>query len=133
MDWIDDQNVQPSIQVWRPSGSNFSRISQYQIVDHNIIEMTNYTLASVSFTGANRTEFQSGDVVGYYLPDSPRYTVWNIHTPGSISYAISADNPLSIFSTNNSNVEADRQPLIQVTFGETIIPCLIIMQLATYT
>ena len=82
--------------------------------------MNSYYLANVSFTGANRIEFQSGDVIGYYLPNILRYTVWNIGTRGYTSFSISANNPLSSFDTDSddSNENSDRQSLIQVLYGK---------------
>ena len=124
---IGGPNVYPSIQVWHPSGSNFTRVSEYLLVSSDIAETANYNLANVSFTGANRIEFQSGDVIGYYLPNSLRYIVWNIQTVGSVSYTLSTGNSLAIFSMNDANTEVDRQPLIQVAFGEAIILCFTIL------
>ena len=97
--------------------------------------MNSYYLANVSFTGANRIEFQSGDVIGYHLPNILRYTVWNIGTRGYTSFSISSNNPLSSFDTDSddSNENSDRQPLIQVLYGKFIYDvCLIVQLLKIY-
>ena len=62
---IGNRNVQPSIQVWRPSDSSFNSISEYLLTNRDIvIETANYAVANVSFNEADRIEFQSGDVIG---------------------------------------------------------------------
>ena len=116
-----DSGDYPSIQVWRPSDlTNYNEISRYTLTQNDISDMNSYYLASVSFTGANRIEFQSGDVIGYHLPNTLRYTIWNIETRGYTSFSISADNPLSSFDTDNddSNEDSNRQPLILVLYGK---------------
>ena len=81
--------------------------------------MNSYYLANVSFTGANRIEFQSADVIGYHLPNTLRYTVWSIGTSGYTSYSNSANSPQTSFQTNRTdNEDSDRQPLIQVLYGK---------------
>jgi len=132
LEYIDGQNSRPSIQVWRPSGSTYTRVSQYQLNQRDITELASYALASVSFVGDERIEFQSGDVIGYYLPNNPRYTVWNIETVGFVSYTTSADNALASVSIIETNVETNRQPLIQMTIGKTNGLCCILMLLAVY-
>jgi len=117
-----DSGDYPSIQVWRPSGSNnYIEISRYTLTQNDISSMNNYYLANISFTGADRIEFQSGDVIGYHLPNTLRYTVWNIETTGYTSFSISASSPLSNFRTNRAeNMDPDRQPLIQVLYGKSL-------------
>ena len=132
LEYIDGLNSRPSIQVWRPSGSTYTRISQYQLNQRDITELASYALASVSFVGDERIEFQSGDVIGYYLPNNPRYTVWNIETVGFVSYSTSADNALASVSINDANVETNRQPLIQMTIGKIDELCCIFIWLAVH-
>jgi len=116
-----DSGDYPSIQVWHPSGSNnYIEISCYTLTQNDISSMKNYYLANISFTGADRIEFQSNDVIGYHLPNTLRYTMWNIVTTGYTSFSISASSPLSSFRTDNdnNNVDSDRQPLILVLYGK---------------
>ena len=110
----------PSIQVWRPSTStNYNAISLYTLTQNDIFNMNSYYLANVTFTGANRIEFQSGEVIGYHLPNTLRYTVWSIGTTGYTSFSISASSPLSRFRTDNADsMDSGRQPLIQVLYGK---------------
>ena len=123
-----DSGDYPSIQVWRPSGStNYNAIRCYTLTQNDISNMNNYYLADISFTGANRIEFQSGDVIGYHLPNALRYTVWNIETSGYNSYSKSASSPLSNFRTNNAGMDSDRQPLIQVLYGEVTINLILLI------
>jgi len=131
LDYIGDLDILPIIQVWHRSGSIYTRVSQYQLIQQDISDLASYALASVSFVGDEQIEFQSGDVIGYYVPNDSGYNVWNIQTAGFVSYSISADSPLTTFSIGDANEEADRQPLIQVTFGKAII-LSIIMQLAAF-
>ena len=107
----------PSIEIWRPSGTTYNRRSQYTINNNDARNMGSYDLAEVTFTGV---DVESGDVIGYYLSENLRRTVWNI--AGSASYTISSNSALSSFDINGTNVQTvgDRQPLILAMFGEII-------------
>jgi len=107
----------PRVQVWRPitGQQTYNRIDEYRIQGRDITRMGNYYLADIEFTGSDRIEFQSGDIIGYYQPDEPRYSVWSIQTSGYNSYSRSGTS--SSFSLSGANRDEDRRPLIQVTLG----------------
>ena len=116
-----DSGDYPSIQVWRPTNPslmNYDILHQYTLTQNDIADMMDYHLATVAFMGNNRIEVQTNDIIGYYLPNNLRYTVWNIVTSGYTSYSMSSSSPLSSFRTNQpDSVNSDTQPLIQVLFG----------------
>ena len=126
----------PTIQVWHPtssssSSSSYKRISQYELVPGDITDINNgeYYLANVSLSDAKMVEFQSGDIIGYYIPQQGKYyTVWNIQTEGYISYTIKVQNENKL-STNFTIIDSTDweawQPLIKVLFGK-IVWCIYI-------
>jgi len=119
----DEEGDYPRIQVWRPTtGQQYTRINQYTIQRSDIRGMGNYYLADKQFTGSNRIEFQSGDIIGYYRPEEPHYSVWSIQTSGYISYSRSETS--NSFSLDNANEDDNRQPLIQVILGMFVTDCL---------
>ena len=84
-----------------------------------MISQSQTLLANVSFTGNNRINFQSGDTIGYYLPNNLRHNIRNIQTAGYTSYTDGRNSPRSSFSITSDTdaIVEDRQPLIQVMFG----------------
>ena len=109
----------PGIIVWQPRNTEPMRYSIrgfYTLSNDDISAVEDYYFANVSFTGNNRIEFQSGDVIGYWHASSPCYTVWNIRTAGYTSYGIRRFGRSRFFSINDDSTSS-RQPLIQVTFG----------------
>ena len=117
----------PHIEIWRAafiSDGNthiaaFMRISEYVLTEDDIIEMDNYYFANVSFAINETTELKPGDIIGYYQPPSPRYTVWSINTAGYVSGNISTNQTSQgvIFSVDNLNLFNSSQPLIQALYG----------------
>ena len=114
----DEEGDYPRIQVWRPEAGSqvYNRIDQYTLSQNDINRRNNYYLANVAFTGSSRIEFQSGDIIGYYQPSDPRYTVWSVQTSGYNSYSLSGRSSTT-FSLNSANNDEGRQPLIQVSLG----------------
>ena len=119
-----DQSGNPTIQVFRPtSSSSYSEVHEYTLQDRDITDMGDYHLANVSFTGSDRVEVHSGDIIGYFIQATPQYNIWSIQTMGYISYTTSllAFRPFSSFTITTSGT-ANRQPLIQVIFGKFFLP-----------
>ena len=123
-----DSGEYPTIQIWRPVAQNSTMYDKVGTVcaltAYDIINITanesSYCLANVSCTGDNRTEFQSGDVIGYYQNNSLHSRVLNVVTEGYTSYSsdISFTNiniSLKLFNTFRSI-----QPLIQVMYGKVV-------------
>ena len=111
----------PRIVVWQPVNSQrtvYSFRNSYRLNDDDIVAIGNYHFASVSFTGDNRLDFQSGDVIGYRHGSRPCYTVWSIRTDGYITYH-SRSSAFSIsIDINNANA-VGWQPLVEVFIGMT--------------
>ena len=113
-----DQSGNPTIQVFRStSSSSYSEVHEYTLQDRDITDMGDYHLANVSLTGSDRVEVQSEDIIGYYIPNSPRYNIWNIRTMGYTSFLSSTSSSFSSFTITDDDT-ANRQPLIQVIFGK---------------
>ena len=116
-----DGEDQPTIQVYRQTRLRtiYNEIDSYTLRDSDITNVGDYYLANVSFTGNDRIEFQPGYILGYFIPEETLYYVWNIEAAGFTSYIDDSGNPQNNFAINtetDSTVE-DRQPLIQVIFG----------------
>ena len=113
----------PSFQVWRPSqpGSMiYNRTGEVQLQsDDQVTTGSNGFLEmNIILTGDDRIEFQSGDVVGYYHPNSSRYQVRNLQTDGYVLYRFDVSpTPTSVGLSEANFVSQLRQPLIQFAVG----------------
>ena len=108
----------PHIEIWRPVSApnpTYIKLSEYVLTENDITEMNNYYFANVSYAINEATQFRPGDIIGYYHPPSPRYTVWSINTAGYISYIISTQT--YIYASDVLNTVNGRQPLIRVLYG----------------
>ena len=121
---FDDNNNRigyPFFQVWRSVDSrNYNKIGEVQLQsDDQVTGSGDYRTANIMLTGNNTTEFQSGDIVGYYHPSNSRYRVTTIRTRGYRLYQF--DGPPAPTSVSLNNADRDnnrRQPLIQFTIGK---------------
>ena len=78
-------------------------------------------MGNVSCARKNRTEFQSGDVIGYKYANGLGYRVWSIKTAGYKSYHTERSllsNPSFNLSDGTVRCKDDKQPLIQLIFGK---------------
>ena len=113
----------PHIEIWHPvtprsDRPTYIRLSEYVLTENDITEMDNYYFANISFAINETSRLQPGDVIGYYQPPNPRYTVWSVNTTGCISNIISTDTfRMFIYVADVLNTVNDRQPLIQVLYG----------------
>ena len=117
----------PHIEIWRATfisdggtmQSAFVRISEYVLTEDDIVQMENYYFANVSFAINETIELQPGDIIGYYQPANPRYTVWSVNTAGYISSNISTGKTSQgvVFTMDNLNLYNGSQPLIQALYG----------------
>ena len=114
----------PLFQVWHPTSPNssiYNKTGEIQLPEGVFVPIgfrMNYHSASLSLNSNNQIGFQSGDVIGYYQPTDPRWLIWSIRTSGYISYSNTVTSPSTSIDINNvDNTEANRQPLIEVTFG----------------
>ena len=116
----------PSVQVWHPTSSTeYNRVDTgCALTASDISVMMNrsggvYYLGNVSCTGNNRTEFQSGDVIGYHQSSAVRYQLWSIESNEYTSYQHDVNSPLNTFVISNDNQsDSNKQPLIEVMYGK---------------
>ena len=122
---VADSGEYPTIQIWRPVTQNSTiyykvgTVCALTAID--IINITtnesSYYLANLSCTGNNRTEFQSGDVIGYYQSNSSHSQLLNVETEGYTSYSINSSLNSSI-NISLFNTFRNIQPLIQAMYGK---------------
>ena len=114
----------PRILVWRPLNTEqtmYHIVNTYTLsINDDIGRRERYYLADISFTGNDRIEFQSGDVIGYQHRSKACYTVWSNEATSYISYSVNDINDDTIkVNINGSSmmINHNLQPLIQVDFG----------------
>ena len=114
----------PVFQVWHPlsPGLNvYSKIGQVQFEAPEGENITRVYISTVSLTGNDQIEFQSGDVIGCYQPFNSRYIVGaNNHSRNYTSYFTSSSSlTTTTINVNSVNYfETMFQPLISVIIGE---------------
>ena len=121
-----DSTEYSSIQVWQPINQNstiYNKVGTCILTADDIVNITKngslYHLGDISCTGDSRTEFQSGDVIGYYQSNSSRYQLLNINaTEGYTSYGSKNSSLTSIDISNVDYTYKSTQPLIQVMYGK---------------
>ena len=135
---VGDLGGYPSVQVWHPtSPTEYTRVDTECLLTASDISMMmdgngGYYLGNVSCTGNNRTEFQSGDIIGYHHGSTVRYRLWSINAEGYKSHHLYANSPLNTFDINHNNASStDEQPLIQVMYGK-INTLTFIVKLSSY-
>ena len=116
----------PQFQVWHPTSLNsniYNKTHEIQLPSGNFIFAgrlsTSYYMASLSLDNSNQIKFQSGDVIGYYQPSNPQRSLRSVLTNGYTSYSNTVASPSTLIDISNvNNIENDRQPLIEITFGK---------------
>ena len=112
----------PLFQLWRlasPNSGIYSKVGEVELPPGDRIGgfIINYYFANLSLS--SEIEFQSGDVIGYYQPPEAQRVIRSIQTSGYTSYSSTVTSPsISIDISSVGNIERDRQPLIEVTFGK---------------
>jgi len=109
-------------QVWRPSSPSstiYNKIGEVVILeDHVSMGSNGFQELNIILSGDNRTEFQSGDVVGlYHLPDV-RYSIRELRTDGYVLYAFTTNQTDSINLIDADSTVNRRRPIIQFTIGK---------------
>ena len=112
----------PYFQIWRPMSSMiYNRIHTVQLQSAHVTQLSGTRVnISITLTGNERREFQSGDVIGYYHPSNSRYQVRTISTDGYIQYRFDGSSTLTSVDLNtvgSGDITDQRQPLIQFTIG----------------
>ena len=124
--WGGGDGDLPSVQIWHPTSlgsSVYNRIGQVQVTAGQYIgpKGSGYFSTNVSLNNNDQIEFQSNYVLGYYQPANPRRLIWSIQTSEYISYSSNVSSPGDMIDTTNaSNIENERQPLIEVMYGKKL-------------
>jgi len=113
----------PYYQLWRPSSSNLSvytRVGSVQLTDSHASRKNSYWIIDILFSGNDRIQFQTGDVIGHFDPGpDPRFHLWSIQTTGYTTYSNSAVDQADMFDISSAEFSLpNHQPLIQITYGE---------------
>ena len=107
----------PRIEVWRPSNSSYFKMDCYILSADDI--NSEEKLANVSLIN-EPMKFQSGDVIGYYIPTGSAYSIQNIPAMGNTSYSITTNNALDKFTINGNVTVSGMLPIIQVVVGKLV-------------
>ena len=110
----------PSFQVWRPPSvglTMYNKTGEVQLQSDDQLSVINdFTrIATITLTGNNTIEVQSGDVVGYYHPPDARLRVISRRTDQYRVYEFIGSHESITLTNNNPN---NLQPLIQFTIGK---------------
>ena len=115
----------PVFQVWHPLSPDlnvYSKIGQVQFFEapegENIIRVY---ISTVSLTGNDQIEFQSGDVIGCYQPFNSRYAAGLGATNTNYTSYFTSSSSLTTTTINVNSVnyfETMLRPLISVMIGE---------------
>ena len=114
----------PLFQVWHPTSFNsstYNKTGEVQLLDGGlkVVDEGSYYHVNMPLNSNSQIEFQSGDVIGYYQPSSPRQKIWNVQTSGYTSYSNIVTSPSTLIDINNVDNNHDNyQPLIAVMFGK---------------
>jgi len=115
----------PRIEIWRPSSpgsSVYSNLGYVTLSRGTLIGDPTSGYYFLRLSIINSSDFQFGDVIGYYQPSQPRRVIWNINTTGYTSYSNNVNSPSNTIDINDvDHVERDRQPLIELQFGKNIL------------
>ena len=121
----DEEDIEacskPRILIWHPLNRDHTMYSvrnATRLRNNLIKELGDYYFAKESFTGTDRIEIQSGDVIGYQQRLTLCYTVWSNEVDGYTSYDASSitDDTINI-NDSSATAYSNLQPLIQVDFG----------------
>ena len=116
----------PLFQVWHPTSlisTIYHKIGEVDLPLGDFIietsETMNYYFANLSLNSSSQIEFQLGDTIGYYQPTDTQCLIYSIQAAEYISYSNTVTTSLTSIDINNvNNIETQRQPLIEVTFGK---------------
>ena len=111
-----------SIQVWQPlnfsSSDSYTRTGLYEFFDNDINR--DGKLANVSLPVNKRIKFQSGDIIGYYVPANSSFRILGVQTEEYTSFLINTNTSIENFTINDSVTGLKLQPMIQVILGNGI-------------
>ena len=112
------------VDVWRPSpGSQMYSLVSYTEILPLYISQTpggggTFLEANISLNGGSRLQFQSGDVIAFFLSNNAQYRIRYISTAGYMLYVFAATSDSSLNLTDADGVINARQPMIKITLGK---------------
>jgi len=124
--------TEPYFEMWRPTTPYldvYNKVGEVRLVESKVVEVVDndnntYWLVNVTLNDDDRIEFEAGDVIGYYHPPDTRYRVWSVVSMGYRIVANELPNASNTISLFDKDISLNnRRPLIQVTFGMSIICC----------
>ena len=109
-----------SFEIWRPTSIDSCVYNKNGEVKLTSFNQVTEDILSIELTGNDATNFQSGDIIGYYHPCDSYYLVTHINnTNGYKLYLF--DQPPQYFAVvniiNAIKVKEWKQPLLQFTVG----------------
>ena len=110
----------PLFQVWHPTSSIYHKVGEVELPPGDYITgPTNYYFSNLSLNINSQIEFQSGDIIGYYQPTDSQHLIYSIQSTEYNSLSNTVTNPTNSIDIGNvDNIEPQRQPLIEITFGK---------------
>ena len=112
------QNEDPQLEVWRTVNDEmkYKRVSAVSVARSQVTQFSNFIQYSVSPT--NMT-FEAGDSMGHHQPRSGRSQIDLVVQDGGSYRNIyqTRDNPIGELYFDSISIDANDQPLIEVTTG----------------
>jgi len=126
---VTSGTIAPYLEVWHPPVPDigiFDKVGEVQLVESEVVQVgheisTAYWIVDITLNDDNRIEFEAGDVIGYYQPSDSRYQVWSIETTGFTAYNSQVDPPVNRSNLVTYGIANNRQPLVQLIVGMSII------------
>ena len=109
-----------SFQIWRPTSTDsyvYNKIGEVRLTSFNQVTEN---ILSIEVTRSNATDFQSGDIIGYYHPRDSYYLVTHINSTNGYKLYLFNQPPQHLALVNITKaieVKEWKQPLLQFTVG----------------
>ena len=108
-----------SLQIWQPTSTDSCVYNKTEVILASFDQVTENIL-SIQLIGNSATDFQSGDIIGYYHPRGSCFLVTHINSINGYKLYLFGQ-PLENFAVVNITkaieVKEWKQPLLQFTVG----------------
>ncbi|XP_065900911.1 uncharacterized protein [Dysidea avara] len=112
-------NASTYVEIWRPLPGLlfYSLVTSVEILPRHISQLpgANILEANIFLIGSNRTLFQSGDVIAFYLLRNSRYRIQVITTAGYMLYVFNGSSAITLNLIDADIISSARKPIIQFT------------------
>ena len=109
-----------SFQIWRPTSTDSCVYNKTSEVILTSFDQVTENILSIELIGNSATDFQSGDIIGYYHPRGSCFLVTHINSINGYKLYLFGQ-PLENFAVVNITkaieVKEWKQPLLQFTVG----------------